>query len=41
MANDNLSIFDVEQVILMGKIVERQKDKATAERKYLIEGETI
>ena len=41
MVDDNLSIFDVEHVILTGCITERQKDQDTAEWKYLIEGETI
>ena len=41
MADDNLSIFDVERGILTGRIIERQKDHATAEWKYLVEGETI
>jgi hypothetical protein len=31
MAGDNLSIFDVERVVLTGSIVERQKDQDTAE----------
>lgn len=31
MNNDGLSIYDVEHVILTGKIVERQKDPITAE----------
>ena len=41
MADDSLSIFDVERVVLTGHIVERQKDQDTAEWKYLVEGETI
>ena len=41
MTDDNLSIFDVERVVLTGKIVERQKDQNTKEWKYLVEGETI
>ncbi len=41
MNNDNLSIFDVERVILTGEIVERQKDKETGEWKYLIRGLTL
>jgi hypothetical protein len=40
MAGDNLSIFDVERVVLTGSIIERQKDQDTAEWKYLVEGET-
>jgi len=41
MANDNLSIFDVEHVILTGEIIERQKDRDAGEWKYLVEGGTI
>ncbi|MBM4465871.1 MAG: DUF4258 domain-containing protein [Chloroflexi bacterium] len=41
MAGDNLSIFDVEHVILTGEITERQQDRDTGEWKYLVEGETI
>jgi hypothetical protein len=36
MNDDDLSIFDVERCILVGRILERQKDKVTAEWKYLI-----
>ncbi len=38
---DGLTIFDVEHCILTGKIVEKQKDRDTSERKYLIEGRTV
>jgi uncharacterized DUF497 family protein len=41
MDNDNLTIFDIEGVILTGKIIERQKDQITTEWKYLIEGLTL
>ncbi len=41
MDDDDLAIFDVERGILTGRIVERQKDRVTAEWKYLVEGETI
>ncbi len=41
MENDNLSIFDVENGILTGEIVERQKDTETDEWKYLIAGKTL
>lgn len=41
MENDNLSIFDVENGILTGNIVERQKDMETDEWKYLIAGKTL
>ena len=38
MDHDNLTIFDVENCILTGEIVERQKDKNTNEWKYIIRG---
>lgn len=41
MNDDCLSIYDVEHAILTGKIVERQKDRVTAEWKYRIAGQTI
>ncbi len=41
MEDDNLSIFDIESVVLTGKIIERQKDQITKEWKYLIEGKGI
>ena len=40
MADDGLTIFDVEHVLLTGKIVERQWDPRTSEWKYLVEGRT-
>ena len=39
--DDEISIFDVENIILTGKIVERQRDAQTRERKYLVGGETL
>lgn len=41
MENDGLSIFDIENGILTGSIVERQKDELTAEWKYLILGKSL
>lgn len=41
MNDDDLSIFDVEGCILTGKILERQKDKVTAEWKYRINGQSL
>ncbi len=38
MNDDNLTIYDIEQSILTGEILERQKDKVTAESKYRIRG---
>jgi len=41
MDEDELTIFDVESVILSGKIVERQKDQGTGEWKYLVKGKSL
>jgi len=41
MEADQLTIFDVEECILRGKIVERQKDRRTGEWKYVVEGKTV
>ena len=36
--DDNLSILDLESIILTGRIVERQRDRHTRETKVLIRG---
>ena len=41
MVDDGFSIFDVESGILTGEIKGRQKDRASAEWKYRINGKTI
>ena len=41
MENDKLSILDVENAVLTGEIVERQRDETTAESKYLLTGKTV
>lgn len=38
MAADDFSILDLESCVLTGIIVERQRDRRTGERKYVIEG---
>jgi hypothetical protein len=38
MNDDNLTIYDIEETILSGEILERQKDQVTAESKYRIRG---
>jgi hypothetical protein len=40
MENDLLSIYDVENAILTGSIVERQIDHRTKDWKYVIDGTT-
>jgi hypothetical protein len=41
MDADGLSIFDVESVILTGKISERQRDRQPDEWKYLVNGQAL
>jgi len=41
MWEDELTIHDVENAVLSGEIVERQKDRFTAEGKYLIRGRAL
>ena len=41
MENDKLSILDVENGMLTGEVVERQRDESTAESKYLVTGKTL
>ena len=41
MDADGLSMFDVENVVLTGRIVERQVDRAERERKYVIRGRPL
>lgn len=38
MTDDDVSIYDVERVILTGKIIGRHKDRQTGEWKYLVQG---
>ena len=41
LEDDNLSILDLESIVLTGQIVERQRDRATREVKYVIQGVTL
>lgn len=41
MNDDCLTIYDVERGLLTGRILERQRDKETAELKYRINGRTL
>ena len=41
LEDDNLSILDLENIVLTGQIVERQRDRATREVKYVIQGTTL
>ena len=41
MNDEDLIVYDVERCILTGEIMERQKDRVTAEWKYRLRGETV
>ena len=41
LEDDNLSILDLENVVLTGQIIERQRDRVTRETKYVIQGNTL
>jgi Domain of unknown function (DUF4258) len=41
MDNDGLTIFDVENVILTGELIQQQRDRKTGQRKYLVRGEAL
>jgi hypothetical protein len=41
MDSDGLSVFDVENAILSGRIAERQTDQPWGDRKYLIRGRPL
>ncbi len=38
LEDDNLTILDLENIVLTGRIVERQKDRETREPKIVIRG---
>ncbi len=41
MDEDEFTIFDVERALLTGHILERQRDRETAESKYRVRGATV
>ena len=41
LEDDNLTILDLESVVLSGQIIERQRDRRTGETKYVIQGRTL
>ena len=41
LEDDNLSILDLENIILTGEITERQRDPKTRERKAVVSGITL
>ena len=41
LEDDNLTILDLENIILTGQIIARQRDRGTRETKYVIQGATL
>jgi Domain of unknown function (DUF4258) len=41
LEDDNLSILDLENIVLTGQVKERQRDVHTREVKYVVEGFTL
>lgn len=41
LEDDNLTILDLESILLTGDIIERQKDRKTRETKLLIRGQIL
>jgi hypothetical protein len=41
LEDDSLSILDLENIILTGQIVERQRDARSKEVKYVVRGSTL
>ena len=40
LEDDNLTVYDLENIVLTGQIAERQRDKITRETKYVVHGAT-
>jgi len=41
LEDENLTILDLENIILTGEIIERQRDRQTREVKFVVRGLTI
>ena len=41
MDSDDLKIYDVENAVWTGRIIERQRDRETGEWKYLLKGQAL
>ena len=41
LEDDNLTVYDLENIILTGQVTERQRDKVTRESKYVVHGSTL
>lgn len=41
LEEDGLSVLDLESCVLTGSVVERQRDRRTGERKYVVAGHAL
>jgi hypothetical protein len=41
LEDDNLTVSDLENIVLTGQIIERQRDKTSGETKYVVHGITL
>ena len=41
LEDDNLTVFDLENIVLTGQVTERQRDQVTREAKYVVHGSTL
>ncbi len=41
LEDDNLTVFDLENIVLAGQVTERQRDRITRETKYVIRGQAL
>ena len=41
LEDDKLTILDLENIILTGEVVERQRDRQSRDAKFVIRGETL
>jgi len=41
MSADDLTVYDLERIVLTGEIIERQRDAGTSECKYRIRGRDL
>jgi Domain of unknown function (DUF4258) len=41
LKDDNLSILDLENIVLTGQIARRKRDRGTRETKYVVQGSTL
>jgi hypothetical protein len=41
LEDDALTILDLENIVLTGQVIERQRDKTTGESKHLVTGSTV